>query len=71
MVEKEQWQQEAKTEAYNEMTNQRHLKQETEKKHIEEEKKWQWKKVVEETGNQTQQKEKYANLCSMLWGEEL
>ena len=69
--EREHRQQEAEIQAYNEMMEQRNLKEETEKKRGEEENKRRWKKVVEETQNQTQSKEEYDNLRNMLWEEEL
>ncbi|KAL7547586.1 hypothetical protein ACHAWF_010874 [Thalassiosira exigua] len=70
-IEKQQRQQEAEIQAYNEMMEQRNLKEEAEKKRADEGKKRRWKKVVEETQNQTQSKEEYDTLRNMLWEEEL
>ncbi|KAL7538926.1 hypothetical protein ACHAXR_008879 [Thalassiosira sp. AJA248-18] len=70
-IENEQRQQEAEIQVYNEMMEQRRLKEESEKTRAEEEKKRRWKKVVEETQNQTQSKEEYDTLRNMLWEEEL
>ena len=70
-VEKEQRQQEAEIQAYNKMMEQRHLKEEAERKRLESVKTRQWEKVVETTQNQTQLKEEYETLRNMLWEEEL
>jgi hypothetical protein len=69
--ERERQEQEAEIEAYNEILRQRALKEDAEKKRIENEKKRRWKKVVEETRNQTQSKEEFDALRAMLWEEEL
>jgi hypothetical protein len=70
-IEKEHRRQEAEIQAYNKMMEQRHLKEEAEKKRLESEKTRQWKKVVETTQNQNQLKEEYETLRNMLWEEEL
>lgn len=70
-LERERREQEAEIKAYDEMMTQRTLKEEAERKRTEEEKKRRWKKVVEETRNQTQSKEELDTLRAMLWEEEL
>lgn len=70
-IEKEQREQEAEIQAYNKMMEQRHFKQEAERKRVESAKKRQWEKVVETTQNQTQSKEEYETLRTMYWEEEL
>ncbi|KAL3787823.1 hypothetical protein ACHAW5_003575 [Stephanodiscus triporus] len=70
-IEKEHQQQEAEILAYNKMMEQRHLKEEAERKRLESERTRQWKKVVETTQNQNKLKDEYETLRNMLWEEEL
>lgn len=70
-IEEEERRQDAEIQAYNAMKKQRYLKDEADRKRIENEKKKLWEKVVDKTQSEVQAKEEYATLRNMLWEEEL
>ncbi len=70
-IEEEERQQDAEIQAYSAMMEQRHQKDEADKKRKELEKKKTWEKVVDKTQSEVQALEEYATLRNMLWEEEL
>jgi hypothetical protein len=71
VLEEEERQQDAEIQAYNEMKEQRYLKDEADKKRNEIEKKRRWEKVADKTQSQLQSSEEYTAIRNMLWEEEL
>eukprot|EP00804_Cyclotella_cryptica_P002527 CCRYP_018872-RA/>CCRYP_018872-RA protein AED:0.19 eAED:0.19 QI:0/0.5/0.33/1/1/1/3/15/614 len=70
-VEREQRVQDAEIEAYNKMMRERAIKEEAEKRRIEDEKKRRWQRVADETRNLTQSQEELDVSRALLWEEEL